>query len=140
MNPGLVWEKDQFGQNWFIWSLWSISVWLTQTHFSLLRDKIMLSPLGWIQWVGLNVKAFYFIFVHAKLVKLDIRHFFSRSGWYSLSIQDDFILLFLVIWIYIRRNYFCLSLFVFLVVLFIYSFFLFSFLYFHVHDGMIRKA
>ena len=66
--------------------------------------------------------------------------FFSRSGWYSLSIQDDFILLFLVIWIYIGRNYFCLSLFVFLVVLFIYSFFLFSFLYFHVHDGMIRRA
>ena len=94
-----------------------------------------MNPMSWTKCQGV-----LFHFVHEKLVKLDIRHFFfSRSGWYCLSIQDDFILLFLVIRIYIRRNYFCLSLFVFRVVLFIYSFFLFSFLYFHVHDGMIRK-
>ena len=45
--------------------------------------------------------------------------------------------LFLVIWIHIRRNYFCISF--CYCCCFVYLFILFSLLYFHVHDGMIRR-
>ena len=54
-------------------------------------------------------------------------YFFSRSGWHSLSVQGDFILPFPRNLNTLRRNYFCLSFFV-IVVLFIYSFFVFFFL------------
>ena len=124
--------------NSFVWLKSMINIRLTDSNtYSLFCTKIILSPSWWIQWVGSNAKELFFIFEYAELAKLDIRHFFSRSGWYSLSIQDDFILLFLVIWIYIRRYYFCLSLFF---GCFVYLFIVFSFLYSHEHDGMIRSG